>query len=190
MENFREELRYEYNLNPDSVVLDCGGYEGRFADEIFRRYGCTVHVLEPVKPFYDKIVERFHGNPKIHVHNYGIGGENDSVKFSIKGDMTGAYADNPETEEVKIVDVAEILAEFGPKIDLLKLNVEGSEFSVLEAMVRWSMLGIVENIQVQWHDVVPDAKYRYDKLQERLARTHHLTFDHGWVWQNWLKNEQ
>lgn len=190
MENFREELRYQYNLTPESVVLDCGGYEGRFAAGIYDRYGCTVHVLEPVKHFYDGIVLRFGADhPKVKVHNFGVGGENEEKRFSIKGDMTGAYADNPEVERVYIRDVNEIMEEMGPKFGLVKLNIEGGEFDVIDALIQWGRIMDIDNLQVQFHAVIPDAQMRFDRIQERLARTHSLTFDHGWVWQNWRRNE-
>jgi hypothetical protein len=38
----------EYDLNADSVCIDIGGYEGQWASDIFGRYGCTIHVFEPV----------------------------------------------------------------------------------------------------------------------------------------------
>lgn len=185
MTPFTEDLRYQYDLTPDSVVLDCGGYEGRFAAGIHERYGCTVHVLEPIKRFCDQIAMRFKDTPKIHVHNYGIGAENDCPRFSLKGDMTGKFADNPETEEVWIRGADEIMRELGPKFSLVKLNIEGGEWDVIPALISSGLIKDIDNLQVQWHAVIPEAQMFYDSLQERLARTHHLTFDHGWVWQSW-----
>lgn len=192
MENFTEDLRYQYDLTPESVVLDCGGYEGRFAAGIYDRYGCTVHVLEPVKHFYDGIVLRFGADhPKVRVHNIGIGSTCRTDRFSIKGDMTGPYADNPETESVSIVGVDRLFSVLGLwliGVDVMKLNIEGGEFETIEALMDGKMINNVRNIQVQWHSVVPDYQARYDALQAKLAQTHHLTFDHGWVWQNWARN--
>jgi len=192
MENFREEMRYEYpSLNTDSVVVDCGGYEGRFADEIFRRYGCTVHVLEPVKRFHDEIVRRFGEHPSIFAHNVGIAAEGPTTAtFRIKGDMTGAHADQGEEVEVKLVGVVYFMEYFAPDgVDLFKLNVEGHEFEVIEKLIDSGVIAKVRNLQCQFHNVVPNAQARYDALQKKLAETHHLTFDHGWVWQNWERNQ-
>lgn len=190
MENFTEDLRYQYDLTPESVVLDCGGFKGDFAAGIHERYGCTVHVLEPIKEFFERTARRFDDNPRVKVYNWGIGAESGSADFSIKGDMTGQYADNPTTETVHIKGVQEVFDYL--KIDtasLLKLNIEGGEWSVIPALISTGLINRVTNLQTQWHAVIPGAQMFYDSLQERLARTHHLTFDHGWVWQNWRKND-
>lgn len=189
MKPFTEEARYEYDLTPDSVVLDCGGYEGRWAAGIHERYGCTVHVLEPVKRFYQHIVQRFAGNDKIHVYNLGIGGESGDVPFSIKGDMTGAFADNPETEIVHL-ESADSLFRMLDIIELgvLKLNIEGGEWGVVPRLIKSGEIKRVKNLQVQWHGVGRGDEPMFDALQNSLAFTHHLTFDAGWTWQNWERN--
>lgn len=187
MENFTESLRYEYSdLTPDSVVLDCGGFKGDFAAGIHERYGCTVHVLEPVKEFFERTARRFDDNPRVRVYNWGIGADSGMAAFSIKGDMTGKYADNPEMEDVHIKGVQEIFdyLKLGT-VDLVKLNIEGGEWGVVPRLIWGGLINRVINLQIQWHDLVPDAKVRYEGIQSRLALTHALTFDHGWVWQSW-----
>ena len=41
MENsmtFKEEMRYVYDLNKNSIVFDCGAYEGEFIRRIYNKY--------------------------------------------------------------------------------------------------------------------------------------------------------
>lgn len=186
---FREEMRYEYPLAPDSVVLDCGGYEGRWAAGIHERYGCTVHVLEPVKRFYQQIVQRFAGNDKIHVYNLGIGGRSETVLFFIKGDMTGAYAENPDADLVHLEAADSLLRMLDiVELDVLKLNIEGGEWEVIPRLIETGEIKRVKNLQVQWHNVGLGNRTMFDELQVELTLTHHLTFDAGWVWQNWERN--
>ena len=54
--NWSEDLRYEYNLNKDSVVFDIGGFDGTWAHNIYSKYSCNILVFEPVKSFYTNIV--------------------------------------------------------------------------------------------------------------------------------------
>ena len=35
-----EHLRYEYDLKPEDYVIDIGSYQGEWANEIEKRYGC------------------------------------------------------------------------------------------------------------------------------------------------------
>ena len=54
-------LRLNYNLDKDSIVIDAGGYKGWFAENIYNKYKCNVYVFEPVKEYYDLIVNKFKG---------------------------------------------------------------------------------------------------------------------------------
>ncbi len=185
-EPFREEARYEYPLTPDSVVLDCGGYEGTFAAEISRRYNCHVHVLEPIQAFYDRTRERLKDMPKVKVHHLGIGGETKAAWFFIKGDMTGAFQGEGDMERVMLASPLLCLTLVDcSEVALLKLNIEGAEYEVLETMLAKRLVRRFRNIQVQWHSVAFNAENRREKIMAQLAETHELTFDYGWTWQNY-----
>ena len=61
-------LRLNYNLDKDSIVIDAGGYKGWFAENIYNKYKCNVYVFEPVKEYYDLIVNKFKAQ-SIDSHN-------------------------------------------------------------------------------------------------------------------------
>lgn len=188
MKPFTESARYEYDLTPDDIVLDCGGYEGTFAEGINRHYGSTVHVFEPIVHFYQRTVERLKDRHNVHVHNCGIGGESGPALFKIKGDMTGAWVGEGTEEWVNIRAVDELWKLLSlDGVGLMKLNIEGSEFPVIERMIETGLIEKVWNLQVQWHAVVPEYQARFEALQKKLAETHELTFDAQWVWQNWQR---
>ncbi len=190
MKPFHEDDRYDYPLTPDSVVLDLGCYEGTFAAKIHEKYGCQVFAFEPVTPFFERCRDRFNGHhPKVIVLNLAVGGKEGEVEGRIKGDMSGLYADQGEPWKAKMVTMRQALQFVGPRVvALLKINIEGGEFDLLEDMVRDDLMKNFDNIQVQWHAVVPNAIERYKDLQGELSKTHHLTFDAGWIWQNWRLN--
>lgn len=196
MKPFEESDRYLYNLSPDSLVIDAGAHKGDFTAEIVRRYDCQVIALEPVKRFYKIVSERFKDSPKVTVLNSGIGYGTGLARMFVKGDMTGEFAQGQEWERVYLRGIIEFLdtyCQFGRTIKLLKLNIEGGEFDVLERLLDCqpvSRLYLTKNIQVQFHSVVPDAEARYQQIHTALLKTHHLTFDAGpWVWQNYRLNE-
>lgn len=182
-----EESRYAYKLNADSVVIDAGGFHGDWAAAIRAKYGCGVIVLEPVKAFYNQIVKRFAGIPQVKVYNFGLGGTTGTIEFGIQHDSTGRFSGSAERETVRIEAVDEVLNAIGKDIDLLKLNIEGAEFDVVDKLLDTGLISRVKDIQVQWHQVIPDCVKRYEAIQERLEETHYLTFYAGWVWQNWRR---
>ncbi len=185
---FTESMRHDYPLTPNSCVIDCGGFEGNFAKIISEKYGCCVHVLEPVKRFRDSM----HRSPLILVHPYGVAGESRDAKFNVGGDSSGEFATGlPHTETVQLRAIGHVLFELANKgCDLLKLNIEGTEFEVLESLLTMVMpsLAGVKNIQVQFHRNVPNAEARYETIAVGLSRTHHLTYRAPWCWENWEIN--
>lgn len=190
MKPFHEDDRYDYPLTPDSVVIDLGCYEGTFAAKIHEKYGAKVFAFEPVPQFFERCFNRFQGkDAKIIVFNFAVGGEAGVVDGKVKGDMSGQFADQGEPWSAKMVTMKHALEMIGAsKVDLLKINIEGGEFSLLEDMLLTGLLPSFDNIQVQWHSVVPNYQERFDALQGELAKTHFLTFNAGWVWQNWRRN--
>jgi FkbM family methyltransferase len=179
MKPFTEELRYEYPLKPDDLVVDVGGYEGKFANEIRRRYGCRVWCFEPV--FHKEIRTKLH--PDVELLAYGLGRGDYSQSFFVKGDMTGAWAEG-EQIEVFVVDVNGTLRE---PVALLKLNCEGGEYEILEAILDEGDPLLYDNIQVQFHSIFPDSEARWQKIRERLLVTHELTYDAPWCWENYKR---
>jgi FkbM family methyltransferase len=189
MKTFTEALRYEYDLTPDSYVIDAGGYEGNWAAEINRKYGCRVHIFEPVTRFRHAIVERFKGNPMIGVDSAGFGGKQHGggtpTVFHIQNDSTGAYAGSPDTEEVDLYSATYIIGGLDRMIDLLKLNIEGMEFEVLWDLLDSGKIKKIRNLQVQFHPVIAQAGDHRESIRKRLAETHEEMFCEPFCWEGW-----
>lgn len=175
---FKEEERYDYPLTPDDLVIDVGGYNGDFAVEINRRYGCCVDVFEPSFPFSERIEKRVRENHRIRVFQQAIGNTDGPLEIHIKGDMTGAYADGP-SEQCSMIDAIAL-----PNSSLLKLNCEGYEYNILERLLESECAENHRAIQVQFHKVVPDYARRYIAIRDGLLRTHRLTYDAPFCWQS------
>jgi FkbM family methyltransferase len=178
MKPFTESMRYEYPLNPSSLVLDVGGFEGRFANEIHRLYGCRVWCFEPV--FHREIRSKLH--PLITLFPYGIGGKSGEVSIGVKGDSTGMWATGVDSVTAEIMDVNEVIT---VPVDLMKLNCEGAEYEILEALLDGGKATMVKNIQVQFHRVVENYVERWESIRSRLLATHELTYDAPFCWENY-----
>ena len=180
--------RLTYSLSSESIVFDLGGYKGDFAHEISKAYGCFVYLYEPVEKFHSFAVERFAAQPKVYCMKYGLSDE--AGEFKITDDdnsssvVTAGQDDTLETVQIKAfsteVDDLNIQS-----IDLLKINVEGSEFSILPHLVESGCIKKVKNIQVQFHHFVPDAYRRRREIQKMLSMTHDLEWCYPFVWESW-----
>lgn len=183
---FSEALRYAYNLTPDSVVMDIGGYQGGWTNIIHEKYRCTVHLYEPVDQFFNHCVERFKGNPKIHLYPLAIGGKDGWEQVGIKGDMSGIFCTSPnETIGVPVCDVARALHHVGGKADLIAINAEGSEYAIMERLLDAGLMPNVGALSVQFHTVAPDYEERHAKIRERMTATHKMDYDEAFCWTGW-----
>ncbi len=183
-----ETLRLDYPLSWKSVVFDCGGYEGDWAASIRQRYGCSVFVFEPVQAFLDGILKRFDGDPSIHAFGYGLHSRNERTTISLAGNASSTFVDAGSSEEIELRDVAEVLAELKvSRIDLIKINIEGGEFELLERLLDTGLIQAVDHVQVQFHRFVPDAATRRQRVRERLAASHTLRYNYDFIWESWSR---
>jgi FkbM family methyltransferase len=190
MMEFSEALRYEYpELTPDSFVIDAGGYEGNWAAEIHRKYGCRILIFEPIKAFADRIKERFKDVPAMGVKHGGLGGADCAagkmVEFHVQNDSTGQFAGSPNVEMVELFNAGYVIRGLECDIDLLKLNVEGAEFEILWSLLDSGLIKKVKNLQVQFHAVIPNAGDHRATIQKRLSETHECMYDAPFVWEGW-----
>lgn len=183
-------LRLDYQLNNKSLVFDLGGYEGQWASDIFARYCCTIHVFEPVPIFAERIVNRFEANPNITVHNYGLGKEDCNVQLYLFADGSSVInKKSAETITIRIAKIDDFIRENKfTIIDLMKINIEGCEYELLEHLLEIGCVENILNIQVQFHDCVQNANGRMQAIQRQLVKTHHLTYQYPFVWENWTRN--
>jgi len=180
-----DDLRARYDLSPSSHVMDLGGFRGDWTALIVERYGCQVDVFEPVPQFARRLQERFAGNGKVKVHPFGIAGSTRVARMTVDDDSSSIVGTGPGPE-VSLVQLAEFLQHEGiATVDLMKINIEGAEFEVLDHMIEAGIVTRVRDIQVQFHAVVANAAERMVDIQRRLSATHRRTFQYPWTWENW-----
>jgi len=182
-------LRLDYPLDESSIVFDIGGYEGGWTDDIYNNFKCNIYVFEPVKNFYEKIVLRFKKNKKIKVFQFGLSKGNSKEVIFLNVDSSSLYGKG-EKEIIEIRDFKEFIKiEDIKNINLLKMNIEGAEYLLLEGIIDEGLLNMFENIQIQFHKNVDDYKGRRDVIRKHLSKTHKQEYNFPFVWESWsLKN--
>ena len=178
--------RLDYDLSEDSLVLDVGGYEGQWASDIFLRYRCFIHIFEPVPAFAANIARRILRNKRIVLHPCGLGRETKLETISVCDNGSSIFKKASQSVEIPIMSAAEFLRrERITLVDLIKINIEGGEYDLLEHLIETGFVTNIRNIQVQFHDFVPQAEARMLAIQAALTKTHELTWQYRFVWENW-----
>jgi FkbM family methyltransferase len=181
-------LRYNYDLNKDSVVFDIGGYKGDFASEVASRFQSKIFVFEPVEKFYLYTKARFKKNPTISIFQYGLGGKNETFEIEEDENKTQMKASSKQkkTIKVEVKDIETVIRDLNiTKIDLMKINIEGGEYELLEKIFKMGFMDKVLDFQIQFHDFVPDADQKKASVTEKLKKTHKCTWSYQYIWENW-----
>ncbi len=180
-------LRLDYDLDESSLVFDVGGFEGQWASDIFGRFACRVRIFEPVPEFADRIAARFRKNPRITLHRVALAGTSGRATLRVAGDESSVHRAGGDRREIELVRAADFFAREGiGRVDLMKINIEGGEYDLLDHLLDSGLVRRIGNLQVQFHDFVPDAESRMAAIQGRLRASHDLTWQYPFVWENWV----
>lgn len=157
--NIDELKKIKYN-----IVIDVGANAGDFS--IFMSPNSNqIYALEPIKEVFTKFKNNLALNNLNHIqiYNYGISDKCQKLKLKINnldstGDAKISKNGNYEIQTVNWIKLYELIGE--PKIiDMLKIDCEGSEYSLLSDN---RILDFVQNICIEIH--IFDEK---DKIKAR-----------------------
>ena len=187
--------RLNYPLTSESIVFDLGGYKGDFAAKIYDKFNCYVNIFEPVKEYYLYCENRFERNKKIKCFNYGLSNENGSFLISLDDNRSSLIKNNISEHYLPALQEKVLIKSFSEElkilkvehIDLLKINVEGSEFSILADIISRKLITKIKYLQVQFHTFYPNSKKLRDEIRSKLSETHEEEWNYPFVWESWKK---
>lgn len=179
--------RVDYDLSKDSLVFDIGGFKGEWSHTISKKYNCDIYIFEPVKTFFSQIENKFKDNKKIKVYNLGLYSETKEESISIAGDSSSHINQKSDnSEKIQLQNVVEFLKEKNVSyVDLAKINIEGAEYDLINKLIDSNVVTTFNNLQVQFHNFVPDATSKLLGIRSKLEKTHELTYCYDFVWENW-----
>jgi len=181
-----DRFRYDYDLDETSFVMDVGGYEGQWASDLYARQRCRIAIFEPVARFASAIETRFRKNADITVHRSGLGATSRTETIYLHGASSSTHKKQAQSEQIEIVDVRQWFDDHDVEtVHLMKINIEGGEYELLERLVTTGLINRIHDIQVQFHNFTPEAPARMAALHEAMRATHTPTYQYRFVWENW-----
>jgi len=177
----------KHNLNESSVFFDVGGFEGKFTEKILNEFDCKSYIFEPHPVYFKILKDKYIKNENVKVFEYGLGKINQ--KLYLTDESSGSRIVDYKAEyKISIKDINEVIDVLGiVKIDLLKLNIEGSEYELLDHLIDTGTIEIVESLLVQFHENVPDYINYREKIRKHLSKTHKEIWSYYFVWERWDK---
>lgn len=182
-------------LRPGDVAIDCGANIGYVTARMARR-GVVVHAFEPNPHAYDILSKRFARNPNVHCYQKGVTDHNGTLKlylhqFSAQepvkwstGSSLLAEKGNVSTEdfvEVEVIDLAEFIEGLHSNVKVLKLDVEGVEYRIVDRLMDTGVIHKIEHILVESHARrMPSLQAEASRVQEKVAALGITHIDWDW----------
>jgi len=142
-------------INAQSVVYSGGvGNDVTFEQALISRFGCTVVMFDPSPTGLETMARPENKNQHIRFHAVALAGRNGTLRFAppLNAAEGSWYAREDGTAQIEVpcTDLTSLMRANGhDKIDLLKLDIEGSEYEVIEHILEHRIP--VRQICVEYH---------------------------------------
>jgi len=143
------------SLNAQSIIYSGGvGRDVTFEHGLVARFGCNVVLFDPSPTGLETMTLPENKIPQFKFHPVALAGNCGTLKFAPPQDADeGSWfvrADDAAGIEVKCVDLATLMRHNShDRIDLLKIDIEGAEYGVLEDLLARRLR--VKQVLVEFH---------------------------------------
>jgi len=180
-------------LPANSLIIDAGANVGDVA-AYFLGKGMRVIAFEPDPTALAILQKRFSGNDKVTIENKAVGAKAGHAPFfQTAAVRKGAIyqtewssLDRRDVHDeaitsVEVVDLVAYINALPQKVSILKLDIEGTEAEVLEAILDAGVETKIDLIVAETHErFSPELAVRISALKERIAARHISNIELGW----------
>jgi len=181
-------------INGSSICIDCGGHIG-LVSEVFLNLGAEVYTFEPNIYLANLLrfrLSKYIDEGKLHIHNKAVWHENKKIKLFLRENYSNSNITHVDSESsslikdktdkkllfntsknnfltVDSIDIAEFLKELNKPIHIMKLDIEGAEYTVLDRMIDTGVYKMIKYILVEeHHQKVPTLQPSADKVRKKI----------------------
>jgi FkbM family methyltransferase len=184
LDGYHDRLYRDLSLNSNSNVIILGGYEGFSAQVLFNRYSSYIYLVEPVPEYVIKLNQLFNDS-KFTVFDVAVSNRNGLIQIGVRGEESGIRAVSNSYQLVECRKASEFLGKICDTIDLIEINIEGSEYEVLADLIESGVIKRIRQLLVQFHRDSIEDELKRSLLRNRLSDTHKCVFEYPWVWERW-----
>ena len=171
------DLPKDFKLSPDAIVYSAGvGFDVTFDLELIRRWGCVVHAFDPGDEVRDYLAT-LALPPEFRFQQVALGTTDGRHAFIKSNDasysVTASQAE--DVDHLQTRTVATLMADRGHlSIDLLKMDIEGFEYAVLDQMIESGLRP--RCLLVEFHHFQQKRREETLKIVQRLKDAGYRNF--------------
>jgi FkbM family methyltransferase len=183
--------RFYPNFNRNSIIVDLGAHKGNFSKKFIQNSPYNQIILIEANPDLISIIDKKLANFKNYqILNRAIDNQPDqTINFypshnplagSTNRELRDQFDQKFEKQlknptKVKTITLDELIQTYG-EIDLLKIDIEGLEWNILENLTQYHFEKI-NQISVEFHDFInPDWRSITQRVIEKLEQLGYSRF--------------
>lgn len=191
------EKPYLVGVQNFDVILDIGAYIGDFSLYAAKHLGARVIAFEPTAENFSLLAQNVRNNNlsnRISISPLAVSARGGPLQLFIQSseageihassNIYGTHYVNPSTRVIESISINQILVDHNlAKVNLLKLDIEGGEYDILEDMSD-EVFEKIDNIVLECHPI-PGYEPRLRLIMVRLSSLNYKVKRKGWlVWAN------
>ena len=171
------------DIDKNSLIIDIGANVGDVTDFLYKKFKPNIYSYEPNISCYKFMEKRFEGIEKIKLCNLAVTNFNGKsflyFHINAKGINDTKYIEGatlrPEKDnidrnkkiEVECIDIKKLINKFD-KIDLIKIDIEGSEYSIMPEIIKNK--DKIKKVICETHGNPYGKKFLIEKRQKNLLK--------------------
>ena len=173
-------------LNINSVIIDGGGFNGEFTDEIIKKKFQKVYIYEPDKIFFEYLKKKYEFKENIEILNYALFNKKQNIILSENSNASSIMENSKVGSMVEAVDILDEFKKY-KNIDLLKLNIEGAEYEVISRLLKTQELTKIKYLLVQFHREHDLNGTKFEKIFFEISKNYNVIFNYKYVWSLFIR---
>ena len=183
-----DNLSLDYPLEKNSIIFDIGAYEGNFTKKIYHKFNCKVYAFEPLEEKALNLKKYFNKVNNVKVYSFGLLSSDKQVQLSNieAGSSIFSRAEGDLDISVNMKSFYNFVLDNSiEEIDLMYMNIDGSEYELLEHIIECGYIKNIKHLQVQFHNFVENSKVKRKDIRKKLKTTHKCKFNYPFIWERW-----
>ena len=137
--------------NKELLIIDIGGHQGSYTDELLKKFPyANIIIFEPSLNKYEVLIEKYKDKKNVNIENFAVSNISGKGKLYSNSDtdsLATLYKREEENrdrffsheEDIEIIKLSEYWSKKlnYQNIDLIKLDIEGSEFNVIKDLENY-----------------------------------------------------
>jgi hypothetical protein len=172
----------DWPLTENSHVWEIGGFEGRWAQQIWDKFHCHITIFEPQLWAVERMQKRFAGIGNIDIRPYGLALDDEKRQIGNYHTDGASLVNDDGREPTQPGDFKGFYHEvynFPHDIDLALMNIEGYEYTLIPNFIASGVISRFNYFWCQFHPGLvsnePSEQFEAtDQIFDQMETTHEM----------------